>query len=220
MRRAAPFSKYAIEMDSVTPPVSEGPEATFADRSAPPARDVLERVRARDPGALGVVFDRYFDRVYGLAFRLLGNHHAAEDATQEVFLKLHRAAHRIDPARDPGPWITRITLNACRDAWRSRAGRMDRRSVSLDADPAMADTLASPSAGPEQHFEDSRTARTVQSALCQLPEPLRVAVVLRDYEGLTHEEIAAVTGSTHVAVRKRYSRALRSLARLLQGTPS
>src|SRR5262245_15515908 len=75
-----------------------------AARAFPPSltRAQLEAVRARDKDALGALFEAYFDRVYGLVRRLLGNVTLAEDVTQEVFLKVHRAAHRIDPDRDPG----------------------------------------------------------------------------------------------------------------------
>jgi RNA polymerase sigma-70 factor (ECF subfamily) len=178
---------------------------------------VLERVRARDPEAMGLVFDRYFDFVYGLAFRLLGSHHAAEDASQEVFLKVHRAAHRIDPTRDLAPWITKITYNACRDLWRSSASRMSRSSISLDADRVLADGLASSTSSPEEQLAEKEKAAAVQHAIARLSEPLRVAVVLHDYQGLSHEEIASATGSSHAAARKRYSRALQALSRLLGG---
>ena len=65
----------------------------------------LERVRTRDPAALGALFDAYIGRIYGLAMRMTGDRAAAEDVTQETFLKVHRAAHQLDPARDPGPWL-------------------------------------------------------------------------------------------------------------------
>ena len=57
----------------------------------------------------------------------------------------------------------------------------------------------------------------MQAALLQLPEPLRVVIVMHDYQGLGHDEIAAVTGVNHAAVRKRYSRALAALGKLLKG---
>lgn len=176
----------------------------------------LERVRMRDPAALGAFFERYFDRVYGLVYRLLGDRTLAEDMTQEVFLKVHRAAHQIDPSRDPTPWLMTIAHNACRDLWRSNAWKLTRKSASLDGDSPLAETLSRGINDPERDLLASESERLVREALLRLPEPLRVAIVMRDYQGLGHDEIAAITGVHHAAARKRYSRALAALARLLK----
>jgi len=192
-------------------------------RAAPPppspeATAELERVRARDPEALATFFERYFDRVYGLAYRLLGDRTLAEDLTQEVFLKVHRAAHQIDPSRDPAPWLMTIAHNACRDLWRSNAWKFGRRAASLDSESPLAEKLSRGTNDPERDLLAAERERLVQQALLQLPEPLRAAVVLHDYEGLGHDEIAVITGLNHAAVRKRYSRALAALGKILKGS--
>jgi RNA polymerase sigma-70 factor (ECF subfamily) len=195
--------------DDVAPP----------DRGAPPdtaSVAELERVRRRDPEALAAFFERHFDRVYGLVYRLLGDRAQAEDVTQEVFLKVHRAADRIDPMRDPVPWLMTIAHNACRDLWRSNAWKLTRRSASLDGDSPLAETLSRGTNDPERDLLASEREHLVQEALRRLPEPLRVAIVMHDYQGLGHDEIAAITGIHHAAARKRYSRALAALARLLE----
>jgi RNA polymerase sigma-70 factor (ECF subfamily) len=189
-------------------------------RAAPPADTSgldLERVRARDPEALGAFFERHFDRIYALVYRLLGDPTQAEDVTQEVFLKVHRAADRIDPARDPGPWLTTIAHNTCRDLWRSGAYRLGRRAASLDGDSPLAATLAAGTPEPDRELIAAERERHVQEALGRLAPPLRAAIVLHDYEGLGHEEVAKITGIGHAAARKRYSRALAALARELKG---
>jgi len=184
---------------------------------APIDAGVVERVRARDPEALAAFFDRFFDQVFGIAYRLLGERTAAEDLTQEVFVKVHRAAHTIDPARDPTPWIVAITYNACRDLWRSRTYRMGRRTASLDNDDTgLAERLTLGANEPEQELLRGERERLVQQAITQLPEPLRVAIVLHDYQGLSHQEVAEITGVNHAAARKRYSRALTALGRILE----
>jgi RNA polymerase sigma-70 factor (ECF subfamily) len=179
-------------------------------------REVLDRLRARDPEALAAFYERYVDRVYGLAFRLLGERVAAEDITQEVFLKVYRAAEQLDASRDPGPWLSTIVTNACRDLWRSGAHRLRRRSDSLDDDGGLAERLTRGENEPEREAVARERSRLVQEAILKLPEPLRLAVVLHDYEGLDHLEIAKRTGVEHAAARKRYSRALQILARLLK----
>lgn len=180
------------------------------------ARDVLERVRARDERALAGFFDCYFDRVFGLMLRLLGDREAAEDATQDVFLKIHRAANRIDPDRDPGPWVTTIAYNTCRDLWRSGGYRMRRRSASIEGDPAVAVRLTRGTNDPERDALRDERMHRVQEAIRKLPEPLRVAVVLFEYEGMSHQEVAEVVGINHAAARKRYSRALEALGKMLK----
>jgi RNA polymerase sigma-70 factor (ECF subfamily) len=177
----------------------------------------LEAVRRREPEALAALFDAHFDRIFGLVYRLMGDRAAAEDLTQEVFLKVHRAAHTLDPGRDPAPWLVAIAYNACRDVWRSSADRLRRRALSIEDDLRGGASLTRGTNDPEADALARERERLVQEAIGQLPEPLRSAVVLHDYQGLGHEEIAELTGVHHAAARKRYSRALAQLARLLEG---
>jgi RNA polymerase sigma-70 factor (ECF subfamily) len=172
-------------------------------------------VRARDPEALGAFFERYFDRVYGLIFHLLGERSAAEDATQEVFLKVHRAAAQLDPSRDPAPWLSTIAYNTCRDLWRSGAYRLGRRSASIEQDAAVTARLGHGD-DPERALLRAERERLVREAIAELPEPLRAAVLLYDYEGLSHQEIAQLMNVNHAAARKRYSRALAALGKRLR----
>ena len=176
----------------------------------------LEGVRRRDPAALDAFFERYFDRVFSIVARLLGNRAAAEDATQEVFLKIHRAAHTLDPSRDPGPWVATIATNVCRDFWRSSPHRMDRRSASIDDVPGLADRLTTGIADPERDLLAAERTRLVQDAVMELKEDYREVIVLREYDGRSYEEIAAILGANETAVRKRYSRALADLGRQLR----
>ena len=180
------------------------------------SRAVLERVQSRDPDALAALFETHFDRVYGLAYRLLGEREAAEDVTQGVFLRVYRAAHRLDPDRDPGPWLLAITSNVCRDLWRSGAHRLARRSTSIEDVTREDDGLLADAHDPQREMLSKEHERLVQRALMRLPESLRATVLLHDYQGLGHEETAAILGVSHAAVRKRYSRALESLGEMLE----
>jgi len=195
---------------TVLPGVGTGPAG------GPVTAETLARVRKRDPQAMALFFECYFDRVYGLACRLLGDRTSAEDVTQDVFQKVHRAAHQLDASRDPGPWLMTITHNACRDFWRSRAYKLARKSRSLEDTEGLAEMLPSPGENPEETAGRRERARRVQEAILDLPEELRAVVVLHDYQGLGHEEIAKMIGATHVGTRKRYSRALTRLARALR----
>jgi RNA polymerase sigma-70 factor, ECF subfamily len=207
-------------LSSGSPPTHPGsgfvPGEAGQPSAAPGAPLDLERVRARDPEALAAFFERYFPQVYGLVYRLLGHRAQAEDAAQETFLKVYRALHSLDPTRDPGPWITTIACNTCRDLWRSGAYRMSQKSRPVE-DPVVADRLVSAAPDPESVALRSERERIVQEALMRLPEALRTVIVLHDWQGIAHPEIAEMLGLSHDAARKRYSRALAALARELEG---
>lgn len=172
-------------------------------------------VRRRDPEALAAFFEHYFDRIYAMVYRLLGDRHAAEDVAQEVFLKVHRAAHTLDPHREPLPWITTIAYNACRDLWRSGAYRLSKQAASID-DPEQNTNLVTRAEDPEQRLLTAERTEQVRRAILALPETLRAVVVLREYQEASYEQIAEMTGTTTVAARKRYSRALAELGKMLE----
>ena len=177
---------------------------------------LLARVCTRDTEALGLFYDRYLDLVFGLAWRLLGDRTRAEDVASEVFLKVHRAADRLDPTRDPAPWLTTITTNVCRDLWRSGSYRMSARAADID-DPVASASLSSGRNDPEADTLLKEREQLVQRALLELPEPLRAVIVLHDYQGLDHRQVADVLRIAHDAARKRYSRALAALEQKLRG---
>jgi RNA polymerase sigma-70 factor (ECF subfamily) len=178
---------------------------------------MLEAVRRREPEALGEFFELYFDRLYNVAYRLVGDRARAEEVMQEVFLKVHRAADQLDPERDPGPWLATLTRNACRERWRRAGRRADHQARSLDNGSGLHETLPADGTGPENDTLRSERDRTILNALMLLPGALREVVVLRDYHGMAHEEIAGVVGARAATVRKRYSRALTELRQRLKG---
>lgn len=174
--------------------------------------EVLKGVRQRDEEALGRFFDASFPYVYSIAMRLTGNRETAQDVTQEVFLKVYRAADRLETDRDPKPWLTTITYNVCRDLGRRRAARPE---VATDA-LKIGERQAAPDT-PEDELLRREREQMVERALLELDEQSRAAVILYDFCGLSHEAIAKVMGATHAGIRKRYSRALKRLAEIIRG---
>ena len=189
--------------------VSDG--SKNAEAGARLSQETLEAVCRREPDALAALFEHCFDAVYSLAYRLTGERAAAEDVSQEVFLKVHKAAAQLDPSRDPGPWLTAITYNACREHWRSRGHRLFSRARSIDGEANQGRVLRNGKRDPEGAAEAGEREELVTRALMKLPERMRAVVVLHDYQGMSHEEIARVTRTGHAAVRKSYSRALARL---------
>lgn len=135
---------------------------------------------------------------------MLGNMEDAQDAAQEVFLRLHRHIRSLDPDRDAGAWLRRTTMNACFDQLRRR-----KPSAELAFEPPVA---------PSQHdaLELEERKRMVAAALLQLPEKERAAVVLRDIEGLETAEVARILGSSETTVRSQVSMAKAHLRAILE----
>jgi RNA polymerase sigma factor (sigma-70 family) len=184
-----------------------GREGAWTDRA------VLEGVRRRDADSLARFFDVAFPYVFSLACRLTGNRHTAEDVAQDVFLKVHRAADRLDVDRHPKPWITAITYNACRDVARRASASPEE---STDA-TLVGERHESPGT-PADELEQRERERLVERALRTLDDLSRAVVILYDYCGYSHEEIAGVVGASHAAVRKRYSRALSKMGETIRGS--
>ncbi len=174
--------------------------------------EMLRRVAERDPEALEVFFDTYFDRIYQVAFRLSGTREGAEDLTQEVFLRVQRSVGTLDPKRNPWPWMLTIVHNLFRDSLRSPS-----REKPVGVAPFEAlETRERPESGPEGALLQKERARMVQKALKSLPDLQRMVIVLRDYEGLSHQEIAPIVDLSPMATRKCYSRAIAALGRTLK----
>ncbi len=147
--------------------------------------------------------DRHGRLVYGTARKLLGSTQDAQDASQEVFLRLYRSLHRLAPDRPLEPWLYRVTVNVCRDLYRRRP-----REAALDPEEpihlASGDNPVAESAAREEQ-------KILSQGLATLAEKERAALVLRDLRGLSTDEVAAILGSTPQTVRSQISRARRKL---------
>lgn len=172
------------------------------------------RLPARDPAALSAFFEAYFPRIYGYVRGLVRDEHLAEDLTQDIFLLLHRGLPSYDPSRELRPWVFAVVVNRVRDHWRSRRGRRDLERTSLDEEEAP--DLPSPDPGPLEPLLAAESGTRVREAVDRLPEGLREVLFLRAFEGLEFAAIAALIDRNEVAVRKRYSRGLAELRKLLE----
>jgi RNA polymerase sigma-70 factor (ECF subfamily) len=133
------------------------------------------------------------------AWRLLGSKEDAQDAAQEVFLRLYRHLRRVDPKRPLLPWLYRLTVNVCHDLRRKRRG--------INAEAADRVDLASVAADPLAKMTRTEQKLLIARALETLTEKERAAVVLRDIEGLHTAEVASTLGSSEATVRSQISTA-------------
>jgi RNA polymerase sigma-70 factor (ECF subfamily) len=166
-------------------------------------RALVERHRYGDPGAFEEVYERFGEMVFNLALRLAGDREEAADLTQEAFLRVYRHLGKFGGRSTLKTWVYRVALNHCR----SRLAR--RRS----AEPLGAAEPVDPARGPEARALAGDAGRRVAAALAALPPAFREAVVLRDLEGLSYEEIAEVTGAPLGTVKVHIFRARKELAK-------
>jgi len=139
--------------------------------------------------------------MYNLALRMLGNVQAAEDATQEALLSAWRGIGKFKGGNFR-TWLYRITANVCRDELR----RLKRRpTISLEDLPLEPPDLPS-TESPEDYTMRQELSQQIQSGLDQLPPELRIAVILRNIQGLSYEEIAQALNCPLGTVRSRISR--------------
>lgn len=169
-----------------------------------PDVELVEFARQGDRLAFDELLRRHDDRMRGLAYRLLADRHAMDDALQEAYLKAYRAMDRFRPGGDFGIWLYRVTYNTCIDELRRR-----KRSPVAKADQSDA---ASSRPGPERIVSASETVR---SALADLPVDQRVTVVLVDGEGFDHREAAEILGVAPGTIASRLHRARAALRKIL-----
>jgi RNA polymerase sigma-70 factor (ECF subfamily) len=167
---------------------------------------VLPMTRAADDAEFEHLMRAHERQVLGVALRLTGNLADAQDAAQEVFLRLHRSRGSL--REDVGGWLYRVTVNVCADFGRRRRVRT---MVPLDRD------VASGEGSPEAAISKKAERARIDEALMRLGERERAALVLRDLEGLSTAEVAEALGSAEATVRVQICKARLKLRELLRG---
>jgi RNA polymerase sigma-70 factor (ECF subfamily) len=174
-------------------------------------RAVVRAAQAGDTEAREVLARSCRRTAYLFALQLTGHREDALDLAQDAMLRFFASLSRFDPARPVRPWLLQIVRNLVRD--RSRRMRI-RRTESLAPD---ADVLAfeptDPSPNPEQRARRAELQRLLWSAACRLPQRYREVVALRDYLGLTYNEIAEALRIPRGTVMSRLHRARTQLRR-------
>lgn len=207
--------------------LSSGPDCR-ADRIAPGAspaaedaievqreRMLLRKVRRGDERAFAEMVREHQDRVFDLVFRMLGDREEALDVSQEIFVSVHGAVTRFRGESRLSTWMFRIARNHCLNRLKY-LGRRDRgRSTEIsDVSEALLEAQA-PSTRPDEAMAEREQKRLVQAAIAELGEEHRLLVVLRDIEGLSYHEIAAIVDEPEGTVKSRLHRARAALAEIV-----
>jgi len=168
---------------------------------------LIQRSKAGDTDAFESLMIATQQRVASIAYRLLGSPEDAQDAAQEVFLRVYKNLKRFDESKAFHPWLYRIVVNVCRDIAK-RESKRGYQTVSLDEE--LENELIEQSASPRDIEEWALIRQQkvlIEMATARLPYKERTAFILRDFEGLSTEEVANVLGVRTATVRVHVSSA-------------
>jgi RNA polymerase sigma-70 factor (ECF subfamily) len=156
------------------------------------------RAKEGDQAAFEVIFQRYERQIYGFIYRMMGNAEDANDLTQECFIRAYRALAQTSPDLNVSAWLHRIASNACLDVLRRR-----QRIRWLPWESHKHEHLlhGKPLDDPERNAISNETQVTVQRVLNLMSARNRMALVLREYEGMSCEDIGEVMGLSRSAVK-------------------
>jgi RNA polymerase sigma-70 factor (ECF subfamily) len=177
--------------------------------------ELVARSVQGDPESFNQLVLRWERSIYALAYRTLGRDEDARDVCQETFLRAYRGLHAFKGEAKFSSWLYRIALNLCRDAMR-RERRAPLVAVPDGIDPTeLAAQQPSPAPSVEDVVAQAELGRHVAAAMRRLPEDQRTAILLKEYHGLTFQEIAEVMGCPLSTAKTRVYQGLSVLRREL-----
>jgi RNA polymerase sigma-70 factor (ECF subfamily) len=179
--------------------------------AAPPEIDsLIERCLKGDQRAWDDIVRLYWRKVFNVAYKFVGRQDEAEDLTQDIFLKLFKSLKTFDRRANFSTWLISVSRNLCIDHYRSM--RREHDVVTHDVDVV---TLARPSVidSPQAALEQRDRVALLRAALDKLAPSLRTAVMLRDIQELSYQEIAEKLGVPEGTVKSRINRGRAELSR-------
>jgi RNA polymerase sigma factor (sigma-70 family) len=172
-------------------------------------QELMRLVQAGDFSPASEIYDRYSSRIYNFAYRFLRNSEAAEDATQEVFVKMLKHANQFHGDAKLSTWLFSITANWCRDYLRKADNKAKEAEDVLITLPAPSELA------PDRNLEQRENEQRIRKALTALTPEQREAILLSRYQGLSYAEIALIAGCSEGAVKTRVFRAMETLKKAL-----
>jgi RNA polymerase sigma-70 factor (ECF subfamily) len=178
---------------------------------------LVERVQAGDKRAFDLLVKQYQHKIIGLIGRYVYDHSEALDVAQEAFIKAYRALPNFRGESAFYTWLYRIAINTAKNHLVARGRRPPDTDVDVaDAHYFEGDSELKEIETPENSLYRDELERVVRDALNQLPEDLRVALTLREFEGMSYEDIASIMDCPIGTVRSRIFRAREAIDREIQ----
>jgi len=174
---------------------------------------LIQRCLAGDQQAWEEIVRQHRRKVFNIAYKFTGKHDEAEDLTQDIFLKIFKSLHTFDRRANFQTWLVSVSRNLCIDHYRSV--RKERETIDRDVDAGELTPAAStPSAYAE--LEQRGRVELLRRAMAELQPTLRSAVMLRDLQELSYQEIADRLQLPEGTVKSRINRGRTELARQIQ----
>jgi RNA polymerase sigma-70 factor (ECF subfamily) len=174
-------------------------------------KEVIQDCLEGNQGAWRMLVDAYSKKVFNLAYQFAGSYEEAEDLTQDIFLKLYSVLPKYDFEKNFTAWLLTMARNQLIDTYRRTKWEKTSRDA-FDERFLAADRTG----GPEAGLEHEADRRMVWASLNRLSSDIRMAVILRDIQDKSYEEIAQILGLPLGTVKSRVSRGRLQLARLLK----
>jgi RNA polymerase sigma-70 factor (ECF subfamily) len=180
-------------------------------KTVPSDAELIERCLAKENTAWDQIVARFRRKVFHIAYKFTGKHDDAEDLTQEILLKVFRSLEKFNRDADFSTWLSSVARNYCIDNYRASKREKEvlvEDLVAFDLAPAL-------SGNPHRALEDHDRRAFLRRGLDLLPDKLREAVVLRDLQGLSYQEMADRLRLPEGTVKSRINRGREELSRLL-----
>jgi len=177
--------------------------------------DLVARSRGGDVDSFNQLILRWERPIYALAYRVIGREEDARDVCQETFLRAFRALPGFKGQAKFSSWLYRIALNLCRD-WIRRRRRAPIVEVPEGVDPLDLVAEREPTESIEELVSRRELSAAVEEAMALLPEEQRTAIILKEYHGMTFQEIAELQGCPLSTVKTRLYQGLTVLRRHLE----
>ena len=177
--------------------------------------DLVRRCRAGDGAAWEEIVTAFSRRIFNLAYRFTSSVEAAEDLTQEVFIRIYKTLDQYDPKQgNLSNWLMRLARNLIIDDYRRRQ-RNPQDTLAEDVE-THAFHLHSVGGSAQKEIERRELRAQVQAAIDKLPPDLRTCVILRDIEELSYQEIVELLKIPEGTVKSRINRGRIELAKILR----
>jgi RNA polymerase sigma-70 factor (ECF subfamily) len=174
---------------------------------------LIQRCLHGDQRAWDLIVRQYWRKVFNVAYKFVGRHEEAEDLAQDIFLKIFRSLDTFDRRANFQTWLISVSRNLCIDHYRSV--RKERETVDRDVDAGQL-TPAAPDPSPMAALEQRDRVLLLREALSALPETLRTAVLMRDIQELSYQEISDKLRLPEGTVKSRINRGRTELARQIR----
>lgn len=180
-------------------------------------KQLVERVQRGDKRAFDLLVLKYQHKIVGLVSRYMRDQDEVQDVAQEAFIKAYRALPRFRGDSAFYTWLYRIAINTAKNHLVSRSRRPPDTDVDVDMEEGMHQESLSDMVNPENSLATDQLEAVVYKAIDDLAEDLKVAVTLREFEGLSYEEIAEVMDCPVGTVRSRIFRAREAIEKKIAG---